>query len=268
MAFLLAGVVVVAHFHEAGIMARPPTRPGPTMTVQDPSSLQISVVTSDSDIARAAAFFAESFWSTDLTEEQLAEVGAAHAADFDARYALTVGRRRFQTALLIAQDGDNICGCAGLEMAVVDPLSKDIWSRVHSEAYVSDCLSALGGRKRGEYRKASLTDLAAEFLPGKLVVPVMSNLSVDRSCRGQGLGRRLVSACEDVARKGDGWCGGSFWLLVEEGNTVARAFYTTLGFEEVWQSNGAPATRVVARDDGGVEVCTTAASLIAMAREL
>ncbi len=68
----------------------------------------------------------------------------------------------------------------------------------------------------------------------------IANIAVASEARRQGIGTRLVAACEDFARSSG--CR-SLCLEVRESNAIARCFYEGLGFVQtcVWQgyySNG------------------------------
>ncbi len=53
------------------------------------------------------------------------------------------------------------------------------------------------------------------------------NLAVDPAARRQGIGSALLSAAEDALPLGD------MTLMVQTGNTAARALYRRLGYEDV-----------------------------------
>jgi len=62
--------------------------------------------------------------------------------------------------------------------------------------------------------------------------PYLSNLAVDESARGNGIGRRLVRACEEEARSWTDGAHGSVWLEVTLSNENAHGFYRQLGYEQ------------------------------------
>lgn len=153
-------------------------------------------------------------------------------------------------------------------MTIIDPVGERFWDRSQAEALFSEKLAAMGGRERGQYRKAPLEELAAIFLQGQAVRPVLSNLAVRRDARGTGLGERLVAGCEQLVRGAGSWTGDDLWLLVDAQNAPAIKLYTRLGFEEVWRADEL-ATKLVKGTNGrGVEVGQEPATLIAMAKKL
>ncbi|KAJ1625268.1 hypothetical protein T492DRAFT_1040948 [Pavlovales sp. CCMP2436] len=234
-----------------------------------PAEVTLEVTSDYETIARASEFFAREFWAAELGDQQRAQLASKHKSDFEMRYGELTGKRRFPSALLLAHDGEEILGCAGVEMTIVDPVGGVFWDRAQAETIFAERLGAMGGRERNLYRKALLPELAAIFMePGQAVRPVLSNLAVRRASRGTGLGERLVKGCEDVVRSKVGsWAGEDLWLLVEEQNSPAVKLYSRLGFETVWDS-AHMATRLSSSGAGGLELVQEQTMLLAMAKKL
>jgi ribosomal protein S18 acetylase RimI-like enzyme len=66
--------------------------------------------------------------------------------------------------------------------------------------------------------------------------PLLSNLAVSPRCRSRGYGRALVAACEAEALA---WGFAEVVLQVDEDNAGARAFYSSVGYAELFQDRSA-----------------------------
>jgi len=64
---------------------------------------------------------------------------------------------------------------------------------------------------------------------------VIANLAVDRECRRQGVGRRLVAEAEATAQE---WGYDYIWLLVEESNERAQRLYRKMGYHAQGRDEG------------------------------
>lgn len=76
--------------------------------------------------------------------------------------------------------------------------------------------------------------IAGELSPnnlGKVSVPKIANLAVERSYRGQGLGKRLVEACLNQSLT---WGFQHISLFVDDDNKTARKMYHDLGFRDMY----------------------------------
>ena len=97
----------------------------------------ISLTDDYDEISQCAQFFVESFWlkstsfgSLDLSQEQRKELDEEQIRDMTTRYGRLVGRRKLQSALLVARsDSGEIEGCVGLEVAVADAETGNVLPR-------------------------------------------------------------------------------------------------------------------------------------------
>lgn len=202
-------------------------RGGPAVcTAVNGADVVISKARNEGDLCDASHFFVGAFWSAStsteslpaLSENQMGELARMQLVDMEERYSELVGTRRLKSTLLIARIGDEIVGCCGCELAVVETAAMRVLPRSRGEAIFKSAFAELGGRARNELRKAPLEELAQRLLPPELEVrPVLSNLACDPSRRGVGLGRLLCERVEEAARE---WGYDSMLLQVEECNVA------------------------------------------------
>jgi|TARA_B100000524_G_scaffold347592_1_gene249923 ribosomal protein S18 acetylase RimI-like enzyme len=237
------------------------------------ADVQISKARNEGDLRDASHFFVNAFWSAStstesapaLSENQRGELARMQLIDMEERYSELVGTRRLKSTLLIARMDDEIVGCCGCELAVVERAAMRVLPRSKGEAIFKNAFAELGGRARNELRKASLQELSARLLPpGFEVQPVLSNLACDPSRRGTGLGRVLCERCEDASLE---WGYDSILLQVEECNNAGRKLYEKLGYTEAWNDGDATATRVQT-EGGKLELVSVPTSLIGLSKPL
>jgi len=201
----------------------------------------ISQVDDYLDIKDVASFFVGAFWEQStaiegglqLSEEQRLALQEVQDGDMSERYGKLVGKRKLEAELFISRGDDGrIEACAGVEIAVADKTSGAILSRSRGEEMLAGSLAAMGARERNKLRQLSLAELASAVLPPQLgLVPVLSNVAVDSSARGRGLGQEMVAKCEEAVL---GWGFGEMLLLVEATNLPALSLYRKLGYQDVW----------------------------------
>jgi len=76
---------------------------------------------------------------------------------------------------------------------------------------------------------------------GAEIRAVIANLAVDRECRRQGVGRKLVAEAEATARE---WGYDYIWLLVEEDNERAQKLYRKMGYNAQGRDEGRDTVKV------------------------
>jgi GNAT superfamily N-acetyltransferase len=96
------------------------------------------------------------------------------------------------------------------------------------------------------------------------LVPVLANLVVDPRARRQGIAKRLVKACEALAR---GWGYRTLYLKVEEANAPAQRLYEKLGYRVVQIDSRAEIPRGSSGMFGG-SVAWVSTSLVVMEKDL
>lgn len=234
---------------------------------------RISVTDDYMDIEVCSKFFVESFWEKSTTtmsrplamsESQRKAVEQEQLRDLQDRYGKLLGERKLKSALVVLRDaGGEIEACCGVELAVADTEAFELLPRSEGEQMLKGGLAALGGRARSELRGQPVQMVAARVLPqGYALIPVLSNLAVRESSRGQGLGKRLCEQCETVAA---GWGFSEMMLLVEEANGPARKLYESLGYQRVW-TRVIDAARVAL--DGQAALTTEKVATNAMAKAI
>jgi len=203
----------------------------------------------DSNVAKAASFFVDAFWlsgtTTDgatLSGRERSQLVTQQTDDMTARYGDLVGSRRLESSLFVARDSDGaICGCVGVEAALVDVIEQRVLTRAQGEALFAAEFASMSGRDRGVYRKMDLVELTEELLPEYKVFGLLANLAVAPSTRRTGLARRLCACCDDAV---DGWGLPAISLQVEEANGAARGLYEALEYNEIFRDEGASALRL------------------------
>ena len=76
--------------------------------------------------------------------------------------------------------------------------------------------------------------LSGKLIPnnlGKVSIPKIANLAIERKYRGQGLGTKLVEACIEQSKA---WGFDYICLFVDDDNHSARELYRRLGFRELF----------------------------------
>lgn len=213
----------------------------------------------DSNVAEAASFFVDAFWlsgtTTDgatLSGRERSQLVTQQTDDMTARYGDLVGSRRLESSLFVARDSDGaICGCVGVEAALVDVIEQRVLTRAQGEALFAAEFASMSGRDRGVYRKMDLVELTEELLPEYKVFGLLANLAVAPSTRRTGLARRLCACCDDAV---DGWGLPAISLQVEEANGAARGLYEALEYNEIFRDEGASALRL---NPGATTVAST-----------
>ena len=236
-------------------------------------SERMSVTDDYMDIEVCSKFFVESFWEkstttmsrpVEMTNSQRKAVEQEQLRDLQDRYGKLLGERKLKSALVVLRDQEGrIEACCGVELAVADTEAFELLARAEGEQMLKGGLAALGGRSRNELRGQPVQMVAARVLPqGYALIPVLSNLAVRESSRGQGLAKQVCQQCEVIAA---GWGFSEMMLLVEEANAPARKLYESLGYQRVWTRN-LNAARVAA--DGQGALTTEKVPTNAMAKAL
>eukprot|EP00286_Rhodomonas_abbreviata_P005178 CAMPEP_0181327734 /NCGR_PEP_ID=MMETSP1101-20121128/22278_1 /TAXON_ID=46948 /ORGANISM="Rhodomonas abbreviata, Strain Caron Lab Isolate" /LENGTH=283 /DNA_ID=CAMNT_0023436451 /DNA_START=36 /DNA_END=887 /DNA_ORIENTATION=+ len=156
-----------------------------------------------------AAFFQDYKAEATLSREQLKRLGGEQFADMRQRYG---GYVPLPSAMLVARTGEEIVGCAGLEIALVSQNNK------------------------------LMPKTRANIEAGYTARPLLANLAVSPNFRRQGLARQLCIAGEDTVRS---WGYTELLLLVESANEPALRLYKSLGYSEVWRDDTATASKAV-----------------------
>jgi len=126
----------------------------------------------------------------------------------------------------------------------------------------------MSARERGQYRKASLQEIAAALLePGVGVAPVLSNLAVSPEARRRGVAAALCGACTEAAEE---WGFGEIMLEVEAENAAARGLYANQGYAELWRTDFKTAVRVAPdpADDTKIKLGPVECEHVAMMQRL
>ena len=214
---------------------------------------------SDANVAEATSFFVDGFWLSGTTTEgatlsgrERSQLVSQQTDDMTARYGDLVGARRLESSLFVARDSEGaLCGCVGVEAALVDLLEQRVLTRAQGEALFAEEFASMSGRDRGIYRKMDLVELTEELLPEYKVFGLLANLAVAPSTRRTGLARRLCASCDDAVA---GWGLPAISLQVEEANGAARGLYEALGYDEIFRDEGASALRL---NPGAATVAST-----------
>jgi len=162
----------------------------------------------------AAAFFVAAFFQdykaeATLSRTQLKRLGDEQYADMRQRYGDYIP---LPSCMLVASSGDEIVGCAGLEIALISQNNKIM--------------------------PKSRANIEAGYLPR----PLLANLAVDPSARRRGLARQL---CLEGEKEVLSWGYTELLLLVEAENEPALRLYRSLGYKEVWRDENAMASKAV-----------------------
>ena len=203
----------------------------------------------DASIMKVTDFFVRGFWQEgttvgkqDLSIMERTSLVSQQNDDMIMRYGELVGQRRLRSRLMVAKDdADEVVGCVGVEMALVQPQTGQVLSRSQGEGLLANELSSMGGRERNQFRKMGVVELTAALFPEYQVYALLANLAVAPSTRGAGLGRALCASCEAA---GSEWGVAAIMLQVEEVNEPARKLYESVGYSLVHKDEAATALRV------------------------
>jgi len=161
-----------------------------------------------------AAFFVDAFFQdykaeATLSRTQLKRLGDEQFADMRQRYGEYIP---LPSAMLVATSGNDILGCAGLEIALISENNKIM--------------------------PKSRMNIEAGYTPR----PLLANLAVSPLARRRGLARQLCLAGEAEVLS---WGYTELLLLVESENTPALKLYRSLGYTEVWRDETAIASKAI-----------------------
>lgn len=233
---------------------------------------QIAAAEGNEAINECAQFFVQGFWvagttsvpAKGLSSDELEFLVEQQAEDMIGRYGESVAHRRMRSDMLLARDAEgNIGGCAGVEMALIEPQTGTVLPRGSSEALLKKELSSMGPSERQGFRHMSAVELTRNLFPEYQCYALMANLAVDAPNRGSGLGKQLCAACERAA---EAWGVAAIMLQVEECNFPARALYGSVGYQDVHIDDNAIVLRV---EPGASSLLTqTKSSIVLMGKRL
>lgn len=203
------------------------------------------------ELADACTFFVEAFWAggttfgeVGLSQREKKQLASRMSQDFTERYSNSweSSTRLFPSRLLIARDDDaHIAGVVGVEAALLNPFTRQVFTRAESELLLRSELDAMDGPSFSKFSKLSRTEMTRQLYPEYQLIGLLTNLAVAPSSRRRGLARALCEECEAACSS---WKLPGLLLQVEEANAPARALYDGLGFEELWQDSDATCLRL------------------------
>lgn len=222
-------------------------------------SPEIETATSDS-LLSVSEFFVDAFWLAGTTCTELLTLSARErrqlvgqmAIDFDSRYGNSWASPAlppavFPSRLHIARyDGDTgIVGCVGVEAALLNPFTRQIFTRAQSEALIRVELDLLSGSEYEElqslYTSNGASSLVNALYPELQLLGLLTNLAVAPLHRRCGLAHRLCGCCEEDCRQ---WGLPAVLLQVEQTNHAAFGLYSSLGYDQLWLEDGVASVRL------------------------
>eukprot|EP00567_Pseudictyota_dubia_P012148 CAMPEP_0197437500 /NCGR_PEP_ID=MMETSP1175-20131217/4734_1 /TAXON_ID=1003142 /ORGANISM="Triceratium dubium, Strain CCMP147" /LENGTH=293 /DNA_ID=CAMNT_0042967045 /DNA_START=161 /DNA_END=1042 /DNA_ORIENTATION=+ len=229
----------------------------------DGSSVSGNFVIGPSDgessaIDAAAAFMVDAFWLQSpqnlLTGGDIGAVSDGirstltqhQASDFTDKYGERMGKRLLDSSLITAKEegSSELFGLVAIEARLFDMNEKIIFGADKSESVLKTAVASLGPKQRRQYKDSSILEIVTDLTPPEIsVVCVLSNLSVSPKARRTGLGGKLCSEAERIAK--DEWEFDKMFLKVEEENEAARNLYEgKLGYELQFRDDSAMGLRV------------------------
>lgn len=229
----------------------------------DGSSVSGNFVIGPSDgessaIDSAAAFMVDAFWLQSpqnlLTGGDIGAVSDGirstltqhQASDFTDKYGERMGKRLLDSSLITAKEegSSELFGLVAIEARLFDMNEKIIFGADKSESVLKTAVASLGPKQRRQYKDSSILEIVTDLTPPEIsVVCVLSNLSVSPKARRTGLGGKLCSEAERIAK--DEWEFDKMCLKVEEENEAARNLYEgKLGYELQFGDDSAMGLRV------------------------
>jgi ribosomal protein S18 acetylase RimI-like enzyme len=215
----------------------------------------IAKVEGDQDtMKKVAKFMLNSFWlpqvsatESDMDPKVMSDLITAIQEDLMQRYGSLMGKRQFDSYLLTAMSpGDNneIIGVVGIDVTLLNKVSKSIFSRDEAEKELTNALSSMGPKQRREYKGATIHELVPGLLPPEVsACALLSNLAVGVNHRRKGIAQVLCQRVDEIVK--EEWGFESLSLRVEASNSPARKLYEeSLNFKSVWSEPDAMAYRV------------------------
>ena len=158
-------------------------------------------------LRRTADFLSRAMYIEQMPEGQRKELRNLEFQDLQMRYGQTVGRRKFNSCLILGIEDQDIIGSIGCDCQVLNK-----------------------SKKRFKPLKGDSPNSLYPFLEAdgvEEVVCVMANLAVRRNRRGLGIAQKLISAAEDNVRR---WGFEYLYLLVDSENIAAQKLYKKMGY--------------------------------------
>lgn len=204
----------------------------------------------ESELRRAALLWVESFWAAGTIQGPMPLWDEGHKLlnedaldDFFEGY----GEIRFlRSECFVAKHvgTDDMAGCVGIEMMLVNPETWQKPERLQAELLVQQKLDVIGEHEGERYKKLGASHQVQELqvhFPDYRVFGLLCNLAVAPSARRSGLARLL---CSKVEEKSAEWGLPSIILSVDLDNGPARALYQAIGYEDKFYGEDREAGRL------------------------
>ena len=188
------------------------------------------------ELERCTVCMVNGFWGSDgLDDDQRLALGITQLGDLDQRFGGASSRRLRGSLVAALDDGEAVVGMVSLELGLFDGARPSVLPRDEAEERFMEKMGELSAQERDGLRKAPLNEVCATLFGDAVrVAPLLANLAVLPSGRRQGLGKRLVDACVEIAQD---WGYDELLLEVESTNAPAVALYEDrLGFQELWRA--------------------------------
>lgn len=159
------------------------------------------------ELSRCALLLAQNMYPAEIPRGQANELTRLELKDLESRYGDLVGKRKYPSVLLVAEEDQEFLGAVGLDCQYFDE-----------------------EEQKFKMFKPSRAD---EDKGQREIVVVLANLTVRRDRRKKGIAKHLMQAAEQFVRSDIAPTGvvPAIYLLVESENIAAQSLYKKLGYK-------------------------------------